>query len=90
MSEQRMDLKNVEVCVATPGRLIDHLRQGNTNLARVSLVILDEADRMLDMGFEPQIREVMMNLPNPIDVAVLRDDARRGGGARGGLPPASR
>ena len=66
MSEQRMDLKNgVEVCVATPGRLIDHLHQGNTNLARVSLVILDEADRMLDMGFEPQIREVMMNLPKP-------------------------
>ena len=66
MSEQKMDLRNgVEVCVATPGRLIDHLHQGNTNLARVSLVILDEADRMLDMGFEPQIREVMMNLPTP-------------------------
>ena len=48
----------MEVCVATPGRLIDHLHQGNTNLARVSIVILDEADRMLDMGFEPQIREV--------------------------------
>ena len=66
MSEQRADLRQgVEVCVATPGRLIDHLHQGNTNLGRVSIVILDEADRMLDMGFEPQIREVMMNLPTP-------------------------
>lgn len=43
MSEQRSDLRQgVEVCVATPGRLIDHLHQGNTNLHRVSLVILDE------------------------------------------------
>jgi len=66
MSEQRSDLRGgVEVCVATPGRLIDHLHQGNTNLGRVSVVVLDEADRMLDMGFEPQIREVMMNLPKP-------------------------
>ena len=66
MSEQRSDLRQgVEVCVATPGRLIDHLHQGNTNLGRVSVVVLDEADRMLDMGFEPQIREVMMNLPKP-------------------------
>lgn len=44
--------------VATPGRFLDHLQQGNTSLSRVSFVILDEADRMLDMGFEPQIREV--------------------------------
>lgn len=44
--------------VATPGRFIDHLQQGNTSLSRISFVVLDEADRMLDMGFEPQIREV--------------------------------
>jgi len=44
----------VEIVVATPGRFIDHLQQGNTNLGRVSYVVLDEADRMLDMGFEPQ------------------------------------
>ena len=48
----------VHVVVATPGRLIDHLQQGNTSLARVSFVVLDEADRMLDMGFEPQMKEV--------------------------------
>ena len=48
----------MEVVVATPGRFIDHLQQGNSSLSRVSYVVLDEADRMLDMGFEPQIREV--------------------------------
>ncbi|KAJ0007813.1 hypothetical protein Pint_30652 [Pistacia integerrima] len=53
----------VSIVVATPGRFIDHLQQGNTSLSRVSFVVLDEADRMLDMGFEPQIREVMHNLP---------------------------
>jgi len=60
---QRSDLRSgVEIIVATPGRLIDHLQQGNTTLSKVSFVILDEADRMLDLGFEPQIREVMRGL----------------------------
>ncbi|KAM0003474.1 putative RNA helicase [Helianthus debilis subsp. tardiflorus] len=64
ISEQRSELRaGVEIVVATPGRFIDHLQQGNTSLSRISYVVLDEADRMLDMGFEPQIREVMHNLP---------------------------
>lgn len=64
ISEQRSELRaGVSVVVATPGRFIDHLQQGNTYLSRISFVVLDEADRMLDMGFEPQIREVMQNLP---------------------------
>ncbi|KAM7260354.1 hypothetical protein ACFE04_016095 [Oxalis oulophora] len=64
ISDQRSELRaGVDVIVATPGRLIDHLQQGNTSLLRVSFIVLDEADRMLDMGFEPQIREVMRNLP---------------------------
>lgn len=64
ISEQRSELRaGVSVVVATPGRFIDHLQQGNTYLSRLSFVVLDEADRMLDMGFEPQIREVMQNLP---------------------------
>lgn len=59
MSGQRSELRaGVDIVVATPGRFIDHLQQGNTSLSRVSFVVLDEADRMLDMGFEPQIREV--------------------------------
>jgi len=48
----------VEIVIATPGRLIDHLEQGNTNLRRVTYLVMDEADRMLDMGFEPQLRKI--------------------------------
>ena len=45
----------MEIVIATPGRLIDHLEGGATNLRRVTYLVLDEADRMLDMGFEPQV-----------------------------------
>ena len=48
----------VEILIATPGRLIDHLEQGNVTLTRVTYYVLDEADRMLDMGFEPQLRKI--------------------------------
>lgn len=51
--------KGVEVLIATPGRLIDMLETGKTNLRRVTYLVLDEADRMLDMGFEPQIRKIV-------------------------------
>jgi len=57
---QVRDLGNgVEIVIATPGRLIDHLEQGNTNLKRVTYLVLDEADRMLDMGFEQQLRKIV-------------------------------
>lgn len=59
MPLQRSELRaGVNIVVATPGRFIDHLQQGNTSLSRITYIVLDEADRMLDMGFEPQIREV--------------------------------
>ncbi|RQM06420.1 hypothetical protein DH86_00002269 [Scytalidium sp. 3C] len=51
--------RGVEVCIATPGRLIDMIESGKTNLRRVTYLVLDEADRMLDMGFEPQIRKIL-------------------------------
>ncbi len=55
--EQAQDLTSgVEIVIATPGRLIDFLESGRTNLRRVTYLVLDEADRMLDMGFEPQVR----------------------------------
>ncbi|TEB33882.1 P-loop containing nucleoside triphosphate hydrolase protein [Coprinellus micaceus] len=51
--------RGVEIVIATPGRLIDMLEAGRTNLRRVTYLVLDEADRMLDMGFEPQIRKIV-------------------------------
>jgi ATP-dependent RNA helicase RhlE len=53
----------VEVLVATPGRLLDHLQQKNTALGQVEVVVLDEADRMLDMGFLPDISRILSLLP---------------------------
>lgn len=53
---QARDLqRGVEIVIATPGRLIDFLENGTTNLRRVTYLVMDEADRMLDMGFEPQV-----------------------------------
>jgi len=51
------------VIVATPGRLIDHMDRGTANLDRVKIVVLDEADRMLDMGFAPAIERIMQRVP---------------------------
>ena len=55
--------KGVDVVVATPGRLLDHLQQGTIKLDAVEILVLDEADRMLDMGFIRDIRKIMKVLP---------------------------
>lgn len=55
-------MHGVEIVIATPGRLIDFLESGRTNLRRVTYLVLDEADRMLDMGFEPQIRKILSQI----------------------------
>lgn len=58
--KQANDLeRGVEIVIATPGRLLDFLATGITNLRRCTYLVLDEADRMLDMGFEPQIRKIL-------------------------------
>ena len=51
------------IVVATPGRLLDHLRRGNISLSATEVLVLDEADRMLDMGFAPQLNEILRFLP---------------------------
>src|SRR5947207_5986815 len=53
----------VEILVATPGRLLDHIEQKSINLSQVEIFVLDEADRMLDMGFIPDIKRIMSLLP---------------------------
>ncbi|XP_054634457.1 probable ATP-dependent RNA helicase DDX17 isoform X2 [Dunckerocampus dactyliophorus] len=80
--------RGVEICIATPGRLIDFLESGKTNLRRCTYLVLDEADRMLDMGFEPQIRKIvdqirpdrqtlMWSATWPKDVRQLAEDFLR-------------
>nr|GEY32720.1 DEAD-box ATP-dependent RNA helicase 20 [Tanacetum cinerariifolium] len=54
--------RGVEIVICTPGRLIDMLEARHTNLRRVTYLVLDEADRMLDMGFEPQIRKIISQI----------------------------
>ncbi|KAK0557043.1 ATP-dependent RNA helicase dbp2 [Tilletia horrida] len=54
--------RGAEIVIATPGRLIDMLESGKTNLHRVTYLVMDEADRMLDMGFEPQIRKIISQI----------------------------
>lgn len=61
-------LSGVEICIATPGRLIDFLEAGKTNLRRCTYLVLDEADRMLDMGFEPQIRKIVEQIRVSINI----------------------
>jgi ATP-dependent RNA helicase RhlE len=56
--------RGVDILVATPGRLLDHVGQGNLDLGSVEILVLDEADRMLDMGFIHDIRKVLALLPS--------------------------
>ena len=71
----------VEILVATPGRLLDHVGQRTVNLGQVEILVLDEADRMLDMGFLPDIRRILDLLPTRrqslMFSATFSDDIRR-------------
>lgn len=55
--------KNPRIIVATPGRLMDHLQQKNLDLKNIGILVLDEADRMMDMGFQPQLEKILTYLP---------------------------
>jgi len=62
-AQERALRAGVDIIVATPGRLMDHMRQRNANLSGVELLVLDEADRMMDMGFWPDVRRIIAALP---------------------------
>lgn len=62
LQKQQLERKP-RVIVATPGRLIDHFEQHNLNLFDITILVLDEADRMLDMGFAPQINQILGAIP---------------------------
>jgi ATP-dependent RNA helicase RhlE len=64
MGKQIQQLRrNPHIIIVTPGRLVDHLEQKTVRLNEVNILILDEADRMLDMGFAPQIKKILQNVP---------------------------
>jgi ATP-dependent RNA helicase RhlE len=73
--------RGTDILVATPGRLLDHAQQGTVDLSRVEIFVLDEADRMLDMGFIADIRRVIKQLPrtrqNLMFSATYSEDIRR-------------
>lgn len=70
-----------EIAVACPGRLLDHLNQGTINLSKLEVLVLDEADRMFDMGFLPDIRKIIKHVParrqTLLFSATMPDDIRR-------------
>jgi ATP-dependent RNA helicase RhlE len=72
--------RGVEILVATPGRLLDHVQQRTLNLGQVEIFVLDEADRMLDMGFIPDVKRIINLLParrqNLLFSATLTDEIR--------------
>ena len=59
------------IVIGTPGRLIDHIEKGNLKLGNVKIIVLDEADRMLDIGFEPQIKKMFNLLPSQRQVMLF-------------------
>ena len=61
----------VDVLVATPGRLLDHLQRGTCKLDRIKFLVLDEADRMLDMGFLPDVRRILDRCPRDRHTALF-------------------
>lgn len=64
MNAQIQELRRgIEIVIATPGRLLDHVQQKTINLSQVEMLVLDEADRMLDMGFIPDIKRILGLLP---------------------------
>jgi ATP-dependent RNA helicase RhlE len=87
--QERALRAGVDIVVATPGRLMDHMRHDSVDLRSLEILVLDEADRMLDMGFWPDVRRIMASLPTkrqtllfsatmPAEVLKLTEEFLRG------------
>ncbi|WP_415310635.1 DEAD/DEAH box helicase [Candidatus Nitrosocosmicus sp. FF01] len=63
--------KGVNIVVATPGRLLDHMNQRTINLSKINFLVLDEADRMLDMGFIDDIKEILSHIDNKKQICLF-------------------
>src|SRR5215813_1411654 len=68
--EQRA-LRSAQIVVGTPGRTLDHLRQGNLSLDRLAMFVLDEADEMLDRGFAPDVERILAHAPETRQTALF-------------------
>ena len=85
--QERALRAGVDIVVATPGRLMDHMRHDSTDFTGLEVLVLDEADRMLDMGFWPDVQRILAALPAVApDAAVLGDDAGGSAEADAGVP----
>src|SRR5947208_6102445 len=72
MEPQTRALKHgADIVVATPGRLLDHMERGHVDYSRLEVLVLDEADRMLDMGFAPDVRRILAALPDDRQTMLL-------------------
>jgi ATP-dependent RNA helicase RhlE len=82
MEKQTRRLRDgVEIVVACPGRLLDHLRKRNIGFPNLEMLVIDEADRMLDMGFLPDVKSILKRIPNKRQTllfsATMPDDIKR-------------
>lgn len=79
--EQIQKLKQADLVVACPGRLLDHIRRRSIDLSQLEVLVLDEADHMLDMGFIPDIRQILKHIPlkrqTLVFSATMPDEIRR-------------
>ncbi len=85
--QERALRAGVDIVVATPGRLMDHMRHESVDYSGLEILVLDEADRMLDMGFWPDVQRILSGAADEAaDTALLGDDARGSAEADAGVP----
>src|SRR5207237_285436 len=69
--QERALARGTQIVIGTPGRLLDHIEKGNLDLSGLFVVVLDEADRLLDMGFAPEVRRLLRRAPERRHTALF-------------------